>query len=38
MKKVITTGLFTTLVENGWQLVARGVTTLEEVDRVATVR
>ncbi len=38
MKKVITSGLFTTLVENGWQLVARGFTTLEEVDRVATVR
>ncbi|MBX3357720.1 MAG: Flp pilus assembly complex ATPase component TadA [Phycisphaeraceae bacterium] len=38
MKKVIESGLFTTLVQSGWQLVARGVTTLEEVDRVATVR
>jgi general secretion pathway protein E len=38
MKKVIETGLFTTLVQSGWQLVARGVTTLEEVDRVASVR
>jgi type II secretory ATPase GspE/PulE/Tfp pilus assembly ATPase PilB-like protein len=38
MKRVIETGLFTTLVQSGWQLVARGFTTLEEVDRVATVR
>jgi len=38
MKKSISNGLFTTLLEHGWQLVARGVTTLEEVDRVATVR
>ncbi len=38
MKKVIETGLFTTLVQSGWQLVARGVTTMEEVDRVATTR
>lgn len=38
MKKVIETGLFTTLVQSGWQLVARGATSLEEVDRVAAVR
>src|SRR6185436_4826441 len=38
MKKVIEGGLFTTLVQSGWQLVARGTTTMEEVDRVATVR
>jgi general secretion pathway protein E len=38
MKKVIESGLFTTLVQNGWQLVARGVTTMEEVDRVASAR
>ena len=38
MKKVIEQGLFTTLVQSGWQLAARGVTTLEEVDRVATSR
>lgn len=38
MRKVIETGLFTTLTQSGWQLVARGYTTLEEVDRVATAR
>jgi general secretion pathway protein E len=38
MKKVIETGLFTTLVQSGWQLVARGVTTLDEIDRVASSR
>jgi type II secretory ATPase GspE/PulE/Tfp pilus assembly ATPase PilB-like protein len=38
MRGVIEKGLFTTLVQSGWQLVARGVTTMEEVDRVATVR
>lgn len=38
MRGVIEKGLFTTLVQSGWQLVARGVTTLEEVDRVATAR
>jgi len=38
MRKVIESGLFTTLVQSGWQLVARGVTTLEEVDRVASAR
>lgn len=35
MKKVIEQGLFTTLAQFGWRLVAEGVTTLEEVDRVA---
>jgi type II secretory ATPase GspE/PulE/Tfp pilus assembly ATPase PilB-like protein len=38
MKKVIETGLFTTLVQSGWQLVARGATSMEEVDRVAAAR
>ena len=38
MKKVIEQGLFTTLVQSGWQLAARGITTLDEVDRVATSR
>jgi len=38
MKRVIEQGLFTTLVQSGWQLAARGVTTLDEVDRVATSR
>lgn len=35
MKKVIETGLFTTLAKFGWRLVAEGVTTLDEVDHVA---
>jgi general secretion pathway protein E len=38
MKRVIESGMFTTLVQSGWQLVARGITTLDEVDRVATTR
>ncbi len=38
MKKVIELGMFSTLVQSGWVQVARGVTTLEEVDRVATSR
>lgn len=37
MRKVIEQGLFTTLTQSGWQMVARGITTLEEVDRVAGV-
>ncbi len=37
MKKVIEQGLFTTLQQFGWRLVAEGVTTLDEVDRVAGV-
>jgi general secretion pathway protein E len=35
MKKIIEQGHFTTLVQSGWQQVARGHTTLDEVDRVA---
>ncbi len=35
MKKIIEQGLFTTLVQSGWKLVAEGVTSLEEVDLVA---
>lgn len=35
MKKVIESGLFTTLAQSGWKLVAEGITTLDEVDRVA---
>ncbi|TVQ63876.1 MAG: FHA domain-containing protein [Phycisphaerales bacterium] len=35
MRRVIEQGHFTTLVQAGWQLVARGVTALDEVDRVA---
>lgn len=35
MKKVIEQGLFTTLAQFGWKLVAEGVTTLDEVDKVA---
>jgi type II secretory ATPase GspE/PulE/Tfp pilus assembly ATPase PilB-like protein len=38
MKKAIEQGLFTTLVQSGWVQVARGLTTLEEVDRVASSR
>jgi type II secretory ATPase GspE/PulE/Tfp pilus assembly ATPase PilB-like protein len=38
MKRVIEQGMFTTLIQSGWQQVARGVTTIEEVDRVATAR
>lgn len=34
IKQVIEQGLFTTLQQAGWQLAARGVTSLEEVDRV----
>jgi type II secretory ATPase GspE/PulE/Tfp pilus assembly ATPase PilB-like protein len=35
MKRVIEAGMFTTLAQSGWRLVAEGATTLEEVDRVA---
>ncbi|MCE2968222.1 MAG: ATPase, T2SS/T4P/T4SS family [Phycisphaerales bacterium] len=35
MKKVIEKGLFTTLQQSGWVLASRGMTDLEEVDRVA---
>jgi type II secretory ATPase GspE/PulE/Tfp pilus assembly ATPase PilB-like protein len=35
MKRIIEQGLFTTLQQSGWRMVADGVTTLDEVDRVA---
>lgn len=38
MKKVIEAGHFTTLSQFGWKLAAEGVTSLEEVDRVAAAR
>ncbi|MBX3386212.1 MAG: Flp pilus assembly complex ATPase component TadA [Phycisphaeraceae bacterium] len=38
MKRVIEQGLFTTLVQSGWVQVARGITSMEEVDRVASSR
>ena len=38
MKRVIEQGMFTTLVQSGWIQVARGLSTMEEVDRVATAR
>ena len=37
MKKVIEQGLFTTLQQSGWKLVAEGVTTMDEVERVASM-
>ncbi len=37
LRKVIEGGLFTSLTQSGWQLVARGMTTMDEVDRVSTV-
>ncbi|MBL0926513.1 MAG: Flp pilus assembly complex ATPase component TadA [Phycisphaerales bacterium] len=36
MKKIIEQGVFATLQQSGWQLAARGVTTLEEVDAVSS--
>lgn len=33
MKKVIEKGLFMTLMQNGWQLAARGMTSLDEIER-----
>ncbi len=35
MKKIVEKGLFTSLLQSGWQLAAKGVTDLEEVERVA---
>lgn len=35
MKRVIESGMFTTLAQSGWRLVAEGLTTIDEVDRVA---
>ena len=37
MKRVIAAGHFTTLAEFGWRLVADGVTSIEEIERVADV-
>ena len=34
MRKVIESGLFTTLLQSGWKLAAEGHTSLDEVDRV----
>lgn len=34
MRKIIEQGVFTTLQQSGWILAARGLTTLDEVDRV----
>lgn len=34
MKKVIEQGLFTTLLQSGYQLIAKGVTSMDEVQRV----
>ena len=36
MKRVIEQGLFTTLQQSGWRLVADGITSLDEIDRVAS--
>ena len=36
MRGVVSRGLFTTLQQSGWKLVASGETSLEEVDRVAS--
>lgn len=35
MRKSIEQGLFTTLTQSGWRLVSQGLTTIDEVDRVA---
>jgi len=35
MRKIIDQGLFTTLAQSGWRLVAEGATSLDEVDHVA---
>ena len=36
MKKVIEQGVFTTLQQSGWQLAARGHTTIDEAEKVAS--
>jgi len=36
MKKIIEQGVFTTLLQSGYQLVARGLTSLDEVDKVGS--
>ena len=35
IRKIAAQGLFTTLAQSGWKLVAEGVTSLDEVDKVA---
>jgi general secretion pathway protein E len=35
MKKIIDQGLFTTLQQSGWRMVGEGLTSMEEVERVA---
>jgi general secretion pathway protein E len=37
MKRVIEQGLFTTLVQSGWLMAAKGITSLDEVERVAGI-
>jgi general secretion pathway protein E len=37
MKRIIEQGLFTTLQQFGWRLVAEGVTSIDEVERVASM-
>ncbi|MBL8745092.1 MAG: Flp pilus assembly complex ATPase component TadA [Phycisphaerae bacterium] len=37
MKKIIEQGVFTTLQQSGWLMAARGITTLDEVERVTGV-
>ena len=34
IKKVIEKGLFTTLVQSGWSLAGKGITDLDEIERV----
>jgi general secretion pathway protein E len=36
MKKIIEQGVFTTLQQSGWQMASRGITTLEEAEKVAS--
>ena len=36
MREIISQGVFTTLQQSGWQLAARGVTALDEVERTAS--
>jgi len=35
MKKIIEQGVFTTLQQSGWVMAAKGLTTLDEVDKLA---
>ncbi len=36
MREIITQGIFTSLQQSGWQLAARGITALDEVERTAS--